>query len=321
MTALASLTGCARGGVTLGAGEGPPDAGDYQIEIDFDRRDRYYLLHVPPRALSGEALPLVLALHGGGGNPAQFKEEAGFDELSDREGFFVVYPAGTGVLPRRLLTWNAGTDCCGYALENEVDDVAFLEALIDDVARRARVDENRVYVTGHSNGGMMSHRFAAEASDRVAAIAPVAGAMGIASFNPARPVPVLHIHSVDDPRALYYGGLGPPFPLGGNRVEHEPVMAGIEKWIERNGCGEAPRVNDERVGEAGTMNAGQRAVRLTWEPCAGAPVVHWRLEGVGHGWPGAVPVGRGTTELLGIPTTLISAAEEAWRFFRDFSIR
>lgn len=69
------------------------------------------------------------------------------------------------------------------------------------------------------------------------------------------------------------------------------------------------------------MNAGQRAVRLTWEPCAGAPVVHWRLEGVGHGWPGAMPAGRGTADLLGVPTTLISAAEEAWIFLRDFSIQ
>jgi len=321
LISLVGLAGCARGGAVLAAGDRAPAAGDYEIDLVAGGRDRYYLLHVPPAAARGAALPLVLALHGGGGNPGQFKPEAGFDALSDREGFLVAYPAGTGILRKRLLTWNAGTGCCGYALDNNIDDVAFLEAVIDDVARRARVDRQRVYVTGHSNGGMMSYRFGAEASARVAAIAPVAGAMNVATFNPSRPVPVLHIHSVDDPRALYEGGIGPPFPIGGSRVDHEPVVEGLEKWIARNGCTSSPRSAAELTGAPGTTNAGQRATKLTWEPCTGAPVVHWRLEGVGHGWPGATPLGERRADEIGASTTLISAAEEAWGFFRDFALR
>ena len=119
--------------------------------------------------------------------------------MADAAGFIAVYPAGTGGLPRTLLTWNTGTDCCGFALEQDVDDVGFLVAVVDDLDSRTEVDSRRVYFTGHSNGGIMAYRIAAEAAERVAAIAPVAGAMMQNEFSPSRAVPLLHIHSVDDP--------------------------------------------------------------------------------------------------------------------------
>ena len=117
-----------------------------------------------------------------------------------------------GRLSGRLLTWNAGT-CCAYSVINKVDDVGFVRALIDKLAEKFPIDRRRIYATGMSNGGMMAHRLAAEARDIVAAVAPVAGGMVLPVIKTARAVPVLHIHSVDDPRALYTGGLGPPFPL------------------------------------------------------------------------------------------------------------
>jgi polyhydroxybutyrate depolymerase len=292
-------------------------AGDHELDLQFEGRSRYYLAHVPPAAANGEDLPVLLALHGGGGNPDQFESDSGFDQVSDREGFIVLYPAGTGVLPRTLLTWNAGTDCCGYALDENVDDVDFLLAVIDDISSRTRVDHRRIYVSGHSNGGIMAYRMAAEASDRIAAIAPVAGAMQVSDFAPARAVPVMHIHSVDDPRALYDGGLGPPFPLGGRQVLHQPVMVGLLSWVARNGCSAEPTILEERVGQPGTLDEGHRAEKLSWAPCtSGAPVIHWRLHGSGHGWPGRT-LTPAEESLLGEPTQLVDAAEEVWSFVRE----
>ncbi len=316
------LGGCG-GGPTEGSGLESPEIlepGDHEFALTFDSRSRYFLVHVPSQAMAGEPLPVVVALHGGGGNPEQFKSENGVDEVADAAGFIAVYPAGTGVLPRTLLTWNAGTDCCGFALEQDVDDVGFLMAVVDDLDSRTEVDSRRVYFTGHSNGGIMAYRIAAEAAERVAAIAPVAGAMMQDEFSPNRAVPLLHIHSVDDPRALYEGGLGPPFPIGGGQVLHQPAMDGILAWVARNGCAVQPQIGEEREGGSGTPNEGHRAERLTWDPCeTGAPVIHWRLHGVGHGWPGVL-LSPAREELVGTSTTLLSAAAEAWMFFENHAL-
>ena len=284
--------------------------GDHTISIEHDGRRRSYLLHVP--AATGRARPLVLAFHGGGGEAEGYKAYAGLDALADREGFIVAYPNGSGLLPRRLLTWNAG-DCCGFAMNQRVDDVGFAIAVIDDVARRIAVDERRVYATGHSNGAMMAYRLGAERANRIAAIAPVAGAYNLAAFSPSQPVSVLHIHSVDDPRALYKGGSGPPFPGTNVRASHRPVMEGLEKWRAHDGCSTRSRETATRNARHGTT--AQTATLIVWDGCSkGSTVAHWKLTGVGHGWPGTTqtPV---REELIGPPTTIISAAEEAWKFF------
>lgn len=255
----------------------------------------------------------MVGLHGGGGNAADFKDDYGFDALADREGFIAVYPDGTGPLRNRLLTWHGGDNCCGYARQHAIDDVGFLVAVLDDLADRVRYDGRRVYVTGHSNGAMMSYRLAAEAPERIAAIVPVAGAMWIGDRPTTQTgVPVLHIHSVDDPRALYHGGLGPPFPGTDSRIDHMPVEAGLDYWVEANGCAPDPTTLVIRDGVEADL--GQRLVHLRWTGCSsGAVVEHIRLEGVGHGWPGA-KVGRLVQRVLGRPTTLLNASEAAWEF-------
>jgi polyhydroxybutyrate depolymerase len=291
-------------------------AGDHTFTIRHGGRNRSYIVHVP-RSLRDPA-PVLLAFHGGGGNALQFKRSAEIDAVSDRNGFIAVYPNGTGPLPARLLTWNAGDGCCGYALNNDVDDVGFSAAVVDDLAARISIDRQRVYATGHSNGGMMSHRIGAERADLVAAIAPVAGALDLTRISHVVQVPVLHIHSVDDPRALYDGGLGPPFPGTDNRVQHKGVMAGINLWIAANGCATGADTSEVRTGSARTGQTVQTAILLVWRPCrGGAEVAHWRLTGSGHGWPGNTPAAGGA--LVGPQTTLIIAAEEVWRFVSRFA--
>jgi polyhydroxybutyrate depolymerase len=295
----------------------PVASGDHERQLELGGRTRHFLVHVPPRAAAGAPLPLLLAFHGGGGNARGFRDYAGLDAVADREGFAVVYPDGTGRFARRLLTWNAG-GCCGYAMQQGVDDVAFARALVALLARELPLDGARVWATGHSNGGMMAHRLAAEASDLVAAVVPVAGVTPLAAFAPEHPVAVLHLHSVDDPRALYAGGLGPPFPLTGLRSLHESVEAQLARWARRNGCASQPREVERRSAPAGRPDAGHTAVRLDWGPCAsGREVAPWRLAGAGHGWPGGRPAL--PERWVGPETAVVSAAEEIWAFVSRFS--
>ncbi len=240
--------------------------GDHEFRLHHGGRSRAYHVRVPPAAEQGAPLPLVLNFHGGGGSPDGHKRTCGMDAVADREGFLVVYPAGTGKLLRRLLTWNAGT-CCGYARTEGIDDVGFALAVIDHLAARTPVDPTRVYATGHSNGGMMAYRLANEAADRLAAVASVAGGMVVEQFGPARPLPVLHVHSVDDPRALYAGGLGPPFPFTDHRTEHPAIEAVLARWAVHNGRSIEPQVTDTRAAD----RRGISAVRLEYPPAAAPP--------------------------------------------------
>ena len=303
------VSACAR----PGAPAAPLAPGDHSLRLEHGGRERSYVLHVPPHPAS--PAPLLLAFHGGGGNGPGFQRYAGLDALADRDGWLVAYPNGTSrFFDERLLTWNAG-GCCGYAQDEKVDDVGFALALIDDVARRApELDRARIYATGHSNGAMMAYRLGAEASDRIAAIAPVAGAMSLDVFLPQRPVPVLHIHSVDDPRALYAGGVT---ETAGRQIRHRPVEAELARWRERDGCPATPTELARRSRPAG--KAVHTAILLAWEPCAdGSEVRLWKLTGGGHGWPGADPVL--PERVMGPRTDVISAAEEVWLFLGRFSL-
>ncbi|MEZ5540664.1 MAG: PHB depolymerase family esterase [Pseudomonadota bacterium] len=313
---LACLGGCSGSGQRLDPQQPATlAAGDHTFTLQQGDLTRRYHVHVPPRR-DERPLPLLLALHGGGGSGRQFQRENALDPVADREVFLAVYPDGTGPLRERLLTWNAGTHCCGWARAHAVDDSGFLAAVLDDLAARIPFDTGRVYVTGHSNGAMMAYRFAAEYAERVVAIVPVAGAMDLATFNPARPVAVLHIHSTDDPRALYEGGLGPSFPGTDQRVEHQPVTSGLARWAAYNGCEPQPQVLDTRAG-SGT-NAGQDLTHLVYRGCRpDGAVEHLRLSGSGHGWPG-VTAPRWRQRLLGPPTTLVDASAAAWQFAARF---
>jgi polyhydroxybutyrate depolymerase len=294
------------------AGDSPVGPGTHDLRVGVADAERSYYLHVPPGAGSGEPLPLLIAFHGGGGSASGYREYAGLDTVADREGLLVAYPDGTGPLGRRLLTWNAG-GCCGRAMRDQIDDVAFVRSLIENVSTLVAVDRTRVYATGHSNGAMMSYRVAAEAPDLLAAIAPVGGAMILEPFEGIRPMPVLHVHSVDDPRALYEGGLGPPVPLTRSRVDHNAVEAELQRWIALNGCPAEPALVEEKT-EAAT---GHTARRLRWAPCeSGAEIELWKLTGAGHGWPGSDVGPR--QRLVGPNTKVIIAADEVWRFVSRF---
>lgn len=252
------------------------DAGDVQ---------RSYRLYRPSDVEASPAL--VVMLHGGGGTGLQAERTYGWDDLADREGFLVAYPDGLGH------TWNAGGDCCGRAAREDVDDVGFLLALIGELVTAEHVDPARVYVTGMSNGAMMSYALACS-SDVAAAIAPVAGTM-LADCRAPSPVSVLHIHGLSDANVRFDGGLG----AGVGRIDGPPVASVIEQWRAVDGCTPATVTTAGAVRHSVSSCAEGREVQLT------------TIDGAGHQWPGSDVV----RDVADPPSSELDATETIWRFF------
>jgi polyhydroxybutyrate depolymerase len=287
-----------------------PKAGNYREEISYAGLTRAFALHLPTDYAKRVPLPVLVVFHGLGNDGRSFERLANIDPQADSHGFAVIYPNGTGRFGRRSLEWNAGA-CCGQAAEAKIDDVGFTLALLANLSHDLDLDEKRLYLAGHANGAMLAYRVAAEASNRVAAMVTVAGADMTESFAPSEPVALLHIHSVDDPRATFEGGYAKSLPYIGGHILHRPVAAGLARWRERDGCTGEGKVSDPRqVGD-------HSAEYVDYGPCAsGYDVALWRLHGSGHPWPGAAP--RPLDKIQGPSTTVLDAAAEVFRFVERF---
>ncbi|MBM3998275.1 MAG: hypothetical protein FJ297_01830 [Planctomycetes bacterium] len=276
--------------------------GDHTRSLSVDGRDRSYVVHVPRTYDRRKPTPVVLAFHGGGTHAETMVAFSGLNRKSDQAGFIVVYPNGTGRLPR-VLTFHGG-NCCGYAMTHNVDDVNFTRKLLDDLALVCRVDSKRVYATGMSNGAIMAYRLASELSDRIAAIAPVAGTMGTETCRPKRPVSVIHFHGTDDEHVPIGGGKG----VGPSGTEFHSVEHSIRAWVESNGCQNRPTV----ATIADTEGDGTSALRTTYgQGRDGSEVVLVEIRGMGHTWPGQPT----RLRTLGKSTANVSANDLMWEFF------
>lgn len=164
-------------------------------------------------------LPLVVALHGGLNNGAMLEEQSGLNAEAQRQKFLVAYPDGF------LGTWNAGKCCWGARMFN-IDDVGFLDALIDGLVKSGKADKRRVYVTGFSNGGGMAYRYLCERAKKLAAVAVVSGSLGT-DCAPAKKVSVLAVHGTADPAVPYYGGNNMDWDV---QIPYPPVAEVMEFW-------------------------------------------------------------------------------------------
>ena len=273
-------------------------AGDHVLSLKVGGRERTYLLHLPPAYDGKRSLPLVIVLHGGGGNAPGAAQMTGFSEKADKEGFVVVYPNGSGRLKNRLLTWNSG-NCCGYALDNNVDDVGFIRALIDELVKTRAVDARRVYATGMSNGGMMTYRLVCELSDKIAAAAPVAGALNLENPQPSHPVSMIIFHGTADEHVLYGGG-EPPKRVDTHRRVDKSVSFAVNFWVKQDGGSETPQRQEKGNIRTEIYRGGKE----------GTEIVLYTVKGGGHAWPG------GEAYVLGAePTREISATDLMWEFF------
>lgn len=262
------------GGVEPGSGVG-------RGAVEVGGRERGYRVFVPEEAPTA----LVVGLHGGMGSGEQFAGATGVEGVAEREGFVVVHPDGVG------RTWNGGV-CCGRAARDEVDDVAFVGALIDRMVKDHDIDPDRVFVYGHSNGGIMAYRLACELGDRIAAMAAVAGTLGVDDCRPERPVSVLHVHGDADRNLPIDGGVGDRSVAG---VDFPPPRAGFATLAAADGC--PPEATVEVDGDVTSERRG---------PCdEGAEAVFVTLAGAEHPWPGGADPARprGGTSFEGYDAT------------------
>lgn len=263
---------------------------------------RSYVVRAPPGLMElKHKVPLVLVLHGGGGNAEITERMTGFTAKAAKEGFIVVYPEGSSRFKDKLLTWNAG-HCCGYALNNKVDDVGFINALIDKLIKDYPVDPKRVYATGISNGGMMSHRLGIELPQKMAAIAPVVGALFGDEKIPAQSVSALMINGMLDKSVPYQGGApGGRFPGAWDGTPVKPAVAQTEFWAQANRCAADPAL-DERgpVISRKYSCPGGKAVELLL------------LKDTGHTWPGGQRGFRSADD----PGSSLNATDVIWDFFK-----
>jgi polyhydroxybutyrate depolymerase len=296
---------------------------DFEEEVISNNLVRRYHIHLPPNYDVSSAFPLLIALHGRLGTGKKMIKQTDFNRIADREGFIVVYPEGfkRGWADGRGIT---------HADKRGVDDVAFIDKLIEVLQGKLSINHTRIYVAGHSNGGFMAQRLAIERSHKFAAVAVVAASLSewLASrFTPSRSMPVSFINSTADTVTPYEGGRQP----GGAQVLS--VEDTVKIWVRFNGCKEAPEVQDVHG-----LNNGPLVSVFTYGSCKNhSQVKLYKIKDGGHVWPGEsedlsssappltaeaasliekeTPALRSQIRGVGKLSAGIDASEEIWKFF------
>ncbi|MCU1428454.1 MAG: poly(3-hydroxybutyrate) depolymerase [Actinomycetia bacterium] len=278
--------------------------GDQKVTIQSGGTARYYLQHVPPGG-SAKPTPLVVDIHGyAEGAEIQVKMSA-LGAYGDTHHFVTIEPQGTGPVPH----WDTGLQSA---------DMKFIGDALDNVEKTLCIDTARVFVTGLSNGAMMTSAVACAYSDRVAAVAPVAGVWKIGGCAPSRPVPVVAFHGTKDPFLAYTGGLGPavanlPAPDGsGKKLGGATTGSGggpsvpqvMADWARRNGCKTKPAA----------LHVTNDVTMLKFPCPSGADVSLYRVTNGGHAWPGST-FSKAVEKVIGPTTMSIDADAIMWKFF------
>ncbi|WP_417735552.1 alpha/beta hydrolase family esterase [Rosistilla oblonga] len=287
------------------------------VTFEHQGQTREYRLHVPESLESGELVPLLVFLHGGGGN-ARLASVMGFSKLADREKFIVVYP---NAIDKH---WNDGRDSPMFAdQDNKVDDVDFIMQVVDRVCQKHPIDANQIFAAGVSNGGFMTQRLAMEKPETFSAIAVCIATMGESiskRFDPALPVSVLYLTGTEDPLVPYDGGpvgngLGPRL----NRVEGNPIAPrgraigtddAVELWVDRNKTAAEPTV--KKLADK-NQEDGSHIEYYQWAGGQRGTVVGlYKVVGGGHTLPGSrqyYPV-----KVIGRPNQDAQGTELVWDF-------
>ena len=282
-----------------------PAAGTERVELSSGGADRWYD-RVVPAAYNGAPVPLVIDLHGYLSGAETQATISGLAATADQEGFVLATPQGNSALPY----WNAVPHA------DLPDDVGFVADVIDDVSAAVCIDPDRVYVDGFSNGAFLASLVACELSDRVAAVATVAGLLEPDGCEPSRPVPVLAIHGTDDQYVPFAGGRGPALDdLDWNDdsrhafdgLPFADVTEAAEGWADLDGCDPEPvrtEVSDEVEAIAYGDCPDDAAVEL------------YVVTGGGHTWP-ASAFSHASAAILGPTTDDIDATDLICTFFEE----
>lgn len=278
-------------------------SGTAQHAVSVGSSTRTFLVHVPPgrprnRFGVPTSYPLVVLLHGSGADGETIRRQSRIELLADSLRFAVAYPNGTSGVLGFGSDWNAGT-CCGAAARDNVDDVAFVRALIAATGSRIPIDRRRIFIAGFSDGGRMAYRLACEEATMIAAVGVVSGSLMHERCKPARPVPVIAFHGTSDTEVPYADSA-----LTAARVPAPPASSGmppaVRFWSAVDGCkGVALRREAPHV------------TRASFGPCSGADVVLYTIEDGLHAWPGGDKDGGDGA----LPTIEIRATDAMMQFF------
>lgn len=275
--------------------------------LQHDDRQREYYFYDPQIGSSRgetekEKRALIIVLHGGGSHARNVMQRSAMATIAQRAGFIVAFPNGVAAGPIGMFrTWNAGT-CCNPAMKKEIDDVGFIRALIRTMIRSHDVDAKRVFVTGFSNGGLLSYQLACELSESIAAVAPVAAVLpDSASCTPSRMTPLIAFHGRKDNRVLYAGN------TRRDGITRPSVPDSLDFWGNLNGCRGSNEIRFD----------GYQIGRYVG---CDADVMLYSIDELGHRWPGwdrRLWTGRRD------PKTSLSVDASAvmWEFFDRLPIR
>jgi polyhydroxybutyrate depolymerase len=271
----------------------PATLGSGMIQQTLDGRT--YYLYTPANYRANQPAPLILGLHGGQSQATRFAETTNFNQLADRTGTLVAYPAGIDK------NWNDGRNSDGLPQAN---DVAFIRAVIDDIQRQRSIDPKKIYATGISNGGFMTQRLACELSDRITAFASVASTLAAplqSTCKTGQPISMLMINGLQDRFVPVEGGTMTR-GKGGTILSLQDSM---DLWRDRAGCATNPQVT----------RRGQTVKIMNYPRCSGnVGVANVVISDGGHTWPGGSNQPRA---LVGRTSTQIDATQYIWDFFQS----
>lgn len=274
--------------------------------IFVGNRWRTYMTHLPAGYDPNAVYPMVLGFHGGqqASTSAQgwsvFAYQSRLSEKADSAGFIMVYPEG--VVFNQNRSWNAG-NCCPPAMNQQVDDVGFINQLLDTLFNTFPIDSNRVYATGSSNGGMLCYRLACEMSHRLAAIATNACTHMYHPCNPQNSIPIISFHSQQDPIVPYDGGLGGAPPL--TSILFPSQDSTLQVWAQKNNC----LTRDTLINGHDTSYS---FIKIHNCICQ-AEMHHYATSDGSHSWPGGNPNNN--------PVSIqLSATYLLWDFFQNYTL-
>ncbi len=271
-----------------------------EVVLSFKIKDQDRRAVVANAPTDGTKRPTVIVLHGGMGSAQAMRANAGFDAVAKANGFMVVYAEGTDFGGGRH-AWNTG-----YLLRRQVqdaDDIAYFDTLIDTLVRDHGADAARVYMTGGSNGGMMTFVYAVARPQRLAAIAPVVASMFTFDTMPTVPVPILIINGANDEEVPLEGGMSRnPIVKRAQEAPYKPLKDVVQFWVRANKSQAEPRTST-----LGTVTT------TTHEAGPGGAVTEFVVDSAGgHGWPGSKSRRDGNA-----PIASFSGAERVWAFFES----
>jgi polyhydroxybutyrate depolymerase len=283
---------------------------DREETLKLENLARHFIVHVPPGFDGHDKLPVVIMIHGAGGTGQGAIEETRWDQKADRENFIAVFPDGVPRNPKRparfLINpqlWNDESGRGAAAGIPKHDDVGFIAQIIETTETRYGADPNRIYVTGFSNGASMTFTVGVELSDKVAAIAPVAGHLWVLGRELKAPVPMLFIIGTADPLEPLHGGIA-NLPWG--RFQQPPIEVSLARWRTMLECPSKPKTD--------THNGGVEELQFT--NCAkGAEVVEYFIDDMGHVWPGGR--NRLPERMAGADSDKLNATDVIWDFFKS----